>query len=242
VDEVGNVGFAQLVFDAGDTARFLREWGTIVEASPRDLTSFLIIAPPRGGQPALAHVLAMVDSDQPETILARLQPFADIAPLYDQRVFITSYANVMANGAGTDHNGQGEPVARSGLLEHITPEFAGIAEQLIQSGATYFFQIRSVGGAVADIDSDATAYANRSANFSVVAFGASPARMNAAWEELHDHFDGLYLSFETDRSIERLYDAFPPRTLERLRTLKARYDPDNVFRDNFNIAPRALVR
>jgi hypothetical protein len=148
----------------------------------------------------------------------------------------------MANGAGTDHNGQGEPVARSGLLEHITPEFAGIAEQLIQSGATYFFQIRSVGGAVADIDSDATAYANRSANFSVVAFGASAARMNAAWEELHDHFDGLYLSFETDRSIERLYDAFPPRTLERLRTLKARYDPDNVFRDNFNIAPRALVR
>jgi FAD/FMN-containing dehydrogenase len=242
VDEVGNVGFAQLVFDAGDTARFLREWGAIVEASPRDLTSFLIIAPPRGGQPALAHVLAMVDSDQPETILARLQPFADIAPLYDQRVFITSYANVMANGAGTDHNGQGEPVARSGLLDHITPEFAGIAEQLIQSGTTYFFQIRSVGGAVADIDPDATAYANRSANFSVVAFGASAARMNAAWEELHDHFDGLYLSFETDRSIERLYDAFPPRTLERLRTLKARYDPDNVFRDNFNIAPRALVR
>jgi FAD/FMN-containing dehydrogenase len=52
----------------------------------------------------------------------------------------------------------------------------------------------------------------------------------------------MYLSFETDRGIERLYDAFPPRTLQRLRELKARYDPDNVFRDNFNIAPQAVLR
>jgi hypothetical protein len=148
----------------------------------------------------------------------------------------------MANAALDDHNGRGEPLARSGLIDHITPEFAAIAERLIQSGTSYFFQIRSVGGAVADVDPDATAYANRSANFSVVAFGGSPARLNAVWEELRDHFNGLYLSFETDRSIERLFDAFPPRTLERLRELKARIDPDNVFRDNFNIAPRALVR
>jgi FAD/FMN-containing dehydrogenase len=38
---------------------------------------------------------------------------------------------------------------------------------------------------------------------------------------------------------ERLGDAFPPRTLARLRELKRRYDPTNVFRDNFNITPQA---
>jgi hypothetical protein len=57
------------------------------------------------------------------------------------------------------------------------------------------------------------------------------------WDQLREHFDGLYLSFETDPRPERLADAFPPRTLRRLRELKARYDPDNVFRDNFNITP-----
>src|SRR5690606_5936494 len=116
------------------------------------------------------------------------------------------------------------------------------AERLIRSGAVYFFQIRSVGGAVADVDPDATAYAHRSANFHVTAFGSNRARVDAEWDALHHHFTGIYLNFETDPRPERIADAFPPRTLQRLRELKARYDPDNVFRDNFNIAPGVLAR
>jgi alkanesulfonate monooxygenase SsuD/methylene tetrahydromethanopterin reductase-like flavin-dependent oxidoreductase (luciferase family) len=242
VDAVGNVGWAILVFDASDTAGFLERWGATIEATPRDLTSELIMGRPRAGQPVIAQVMAMVNAGEPETIIDRLQPLAAIAQLYDQQVVITTYDGVMANAQGTDYYGQGEPVGRSGLLEHITPGFAADAARLISSGAAYFFQIRSVGGAVADVDPDATAYGYRAANFQVDAFGASRRRLDPLWEELREHFNGLYLSFESDRGIERLYDAFPPRTLERLRELKARYDPDNVFRDNFNIAPQAVPR
>jgi hypothetical protein len=141
------------------------------------------------------------------------------------------------NVPDAQHDGQGDPVARSGLIEHITPEFAAAAGELIRSGVAYFFQIRSVGGAVADVPDDATAYAHRSANFSVVAFGASKERLDAAWADLAAHFAGLYLSFETDQSPERITEAWPPATLNRLRELKRRYDPENVFRDNFNISP-----
>ena len=38
-----------------------------------------------------------------------------------------------------------------------------------------------------------------------------------------------------------LTDAYPPETMRRLRELKSRVDPDNVFRDNFNIAPPVLA-
>ena len=189
----------------------------------------------------VAQIMAMVDSDQPDVIIDQLQPLADIAPLLDQSVIITSYASVMANAQGGDHNGQGEPVARSGLIEHITPEFAAAAARLIRSGAVYFFQIRSVGGAVSDVDPDATAYGYRSANFSITAIGANRDRVNMAWDNLYPHFDGLYISFETDLRPERLNDAFPPRTLERLRLLKSRYDPHNVFRDNFNVTPQPIT-
>jgi FAD/FMN-containing dehydrogenase len=241
VDEVGDVGWAQLAIDAGDTAGFLHRWGSAVEAAPRDLTSFLIMGRPRPRQPTVATVMAMVDSDDPDTIIDRLQPLADAGPLLDQSVTITSYAAVMANVGSAGHDGQGEPVARSGLVDHLTPGFAKAVARMLDSGAVYFFQIRSVGGAVADVPAAATAYGNRSANFSIAALGADQARLDHEWDQLHPHLNGLYLSFDTDLRAARLDDAFPPATLARLRSLKAIVDPDNVFRDNFNITPRPAV-
>jgi FAD/FMN-containing dehydrogenase len=143
----------------------------------------------------------------------------------------------MANASPEPHQGQGEPVTRSGLIRHLTPEFARSIEKLMATGIVYFFQIRSLGGAVGDVAADATAFGHRDANFSVVAFGSDRARLDEAWEDMYQHFRGVYLSFETDTRTERLGDAFPAGTLERLRALKHRYDPGNVFRDNFNIAP-----
>ena len=238
VDQVGKVGWAQMILDASDIAGLLQKWGTILENSPRDLTSFLIVSPPQHGQPALAHVMALVNSDDPQTVSSRLQPIAEIAPLYKLNTVLTPYADILAYAQGGDHNGMGEPVSRSGSIEHITPEFAGAAARLIQSGATYFFQIRSMGGAVSDVPVEATAFGSRSANFEVTAAGMSRERLNDAWDSIHHFFSGLYYAFNTDPRPERLRDAFPPKTLERLRELKARYDPENVFRDNFNIAPQ----
>lgn len=241
VDEVGQVGFAQLAFDATDTAGFLENWGATVEAAPRDLTSFLIMGASRPGQAPVAQLMTVVDSDDPDTVIDRLQPLANLAPLVQQSVQILPYAAVMANASDAPHHGQGEPQSRSGLIEHLTPEFAAAAAAMLESGDVHFFAIRSVGGAVADVAPDATAYAHRSANFSVVALGSNAERLNRVWEELYAHFTGLYLSFDTDQSAERLTDAFPEATLARLRLLKTRLDPQNTFRDNFNITAAPLV-
>lgn len=47
-----------------------------------------------------------------------------------------------------------------GPVDHITPEFAHAAEQLLGSGDTYFVQLRAVGGAVSDVAEDAKEYAS----------------------------------------------------------------------------------
>ncbi|WP_229067599.1 LLM class flavin-dependent oxidoreductase [Actinoplanes sp. DH11] len=236
-DVVGPVGFGQFVLDAEDRAGLLERWGAAMEAAPRDVTTNLILGPSRQGR-SFAQIYGVVDSAEPDTIIERFTRVAGIAPLLDQQVRVVPYSGVM-NVPDTPHDGQGEPVARSGLIDRLTPEFCAAAAELIASGAAYFFQVRSVGGAVADVPDDATAYAHRAANFSVVAFGGSKARLDAAWAELAGHFRGLYLSFETDWSPERITEAWPPATLARLRELKRRYDPGNVFRDNFNIDPRS---
>lgn len=241
VDEVGPLGFAQLVFDASDTARFLQDWGRLVQEAPRELTSFLILGARRPGQPQLAHVMAVIDRSDPDDVVAVLQPFAQLGPLVDQCVELTTYAQIMANADIGPQHGAGEPLARSALLDEITPEAAEAAARMLDAGETYFFQVRSVGGAVADVPDDATAYAHRAAAFSVVAFGAHPERFDGVWDELAAHSRGLYLSFDSSQRPERIDEAFPPATLARLQRVKARVDPDRVFRDNFAIPPEEGV-
>lgn len=242
VDPIGQVGWAQLVLDATDIPTFLMNWGSWIENAPRDTTSFMIMGQQRNSRQMYAHVLTVIDSGDPDVIVSRLQPLADVAQVLQQRIAVTTYADVMANASDHYHQGQGDPAVRSGLLNHITPEFAQAARRLIEGGGSYFFQIRSMGGAVADVPPEETAFVNRSANFSVVAFGPSRTRLNAFWEQLSPHFDGLYLSFETDTRPERLLEAFPEPALSRLRDLKAVYDPKNFFRDNFNVAEVIGVR
>ncbi|MET0735746.1 MAG: LLM class flavin-dependent oxidoreductase [Microbacterium sp.] len=235
VDEVGEVGWAQLAFQVDDVAEFLEGYGRVMEASPRDTTAFLLMGGRRPGQPQVAQFYGLVDSDDPDTIIARLQPFAELGPLVQQSVQLTTYAQVMANADLGPHQGSGEPHSRSALLAHLTPEFAQAAERMLDSGAVPFFQLRAVGGAVADVAEDATAYAHRSANFSLVALGGDPARLDRAWASIAEHTSGMYLSFDSSLRPERIGEAFPPATLSRLRAIKAEVDPEGVFRDNFAV-------
>ncbi|HEY0187353.1 MAG TPA: LLM class flavin-dependent oxidoreductase [Cellulomonas sp.] len=239
-DEVGDVGFAQLVFDASDLEDFLHRFGTLVEEAPRDLTPFLILGAPRGGQ-VVAQIMAMVDSDDPDTIISRLQPLATLGPLLQQSVRVVPYTAVV-NVPDDLHAAEGEPVTRSAMVEHVTPELAAAAARLIRSGATYFFQIRSAGGAVTDVPDDATAYPHRSAQFNLVAFSSSRRRLDAAWEPIAEHATGTYSGFETDPRPERLPEIFGERGLARLRELKRRYDPQDVFGHNHSVAERREVR
>lgn len=233
---VTSVGFGQFAFDiSADPARFLHRWGAAVEASPRDTTSFLTVGGARGGQ-LIAHTMNVVDSEDPQTILARLQPLAEPGTLLQHNAMVVPYHALVAAGPRVGHQGAGEPTARSGLLETLTEDFAAEASNLLRSGRTGFFQIRALGGATRDVPPEATAFAHRGAQFSVLAMGSARG-LDPYWDVLRPHFTGLYLSFETGRGERELQDAFPPATLGRLRELKRRYDPTNVFRDNFNIAP-----
>ena len=235
---VGKVAFAQLVFEADDTADFIERWGTAMEESDRSVTGEVILGAHQPGRPYVAQAMILVDSDDPDTVIDRLQPIAAIAPILDQSVGIATYDQII--GAFLDESGQrgrGEPRSHTGMIEHLNSQFARDAADFLASGATYFFQIRCVGGAASDVAADATAWGWRDANFGVSAMGTRASDLDAGWQRLLPHFNGLYLSFETDTSAAAVARAFPPDHLERLRELKSKWDPTGLFRDNFFIPP-----
>jgi FAD/FMN-containing dehydrogenase len=239
VHDLDEVGWAQLLLVSTDLEDALRRYGQLASTAPRDTTVFLVTGRPRQGQ-SVIQLFAIVDAPDPDVVVDRLTPYTQLGLLAQQQVVLARYRDIMAQAADVGPDGQqgrGEPVSRSAFLPALTEAFARDAAELLRGGLVYFFQLRSMGGAIADVPAEQTAFAHRTAAFQVTAMGADQDALDAAWDKLAHHFDGLYLSFDTDRRPERLRDAFPTPVLARLRQLKRRYDPDNIFRDNFNIDP-----
>jgi len=107
-------------------------------------------------------------------------------------------------------------------------------------------QLRVLGGAMARVPSDATAYAHRSSRIMVnlAAFyeGEDDRAAKEAWVKdfaaAIDQGDrAVYSNFLGDEGPERARDAYPGSTWDRLVEVKRRYDPANLFRLNQNVTP-----
>jgi FAD/FMN-containing dehydrogenase len=107
-------------------------------------------------------------------------------------------------------------------------------------------QLRVLGGAMANIPDDATAFAHRQQRFMVnlASFynGAEDKPVREAWlkdftEAMHQGNAGVYVNFLGDEGERRIREAYPGPTWERLAKIKARYDPTNFFHLNQNIPP-----
>jgi FAD/FMN-containing dehydrogenase len=122
-----------------------------------------------------------------------------------------------------------------------------IVEQVGSAGAMMSVtQIRVLGGAMARVPADATAFAHRDsrimANVAAIYDDDADRDRLAAWVddlsgELRQGDDGAYVGFLGDEGEERVRAAYPGATWDRLAEVKARYDPDNVFRLNQNVPP-----
>jgi FAD/FMN-containing dehydrogenase len=111
-------------------------------------------------------------------------------------------------------------------------------------------QLRVLGGAMARVPAEATAYAHRQrrimANVATLYQDPVEAPTHAAWvhtlaEALASKQPGAYVNFLSDEGPARVREAYPTPTWNRLAAIKQRYDPDNLFRLNQNIQPAAAA-
>jgi FAD/FMN-containing dehydrogenase len=147
-----------------------------------------------------------------------------------------------------DPNNHPTAVARTMFLDAVSTETAEtILHYLSTSDAVMrAAQIRVLGGALARVPADATAYAHRSKPIlvNVAAFyqGDGDRESRRAWvtefaRTLQPNDDSAYVGFLTDDGQDRIRAAYPGPTWDRLTSIKSIYDPTNLFRLNQNIAP-----
>ncbi len=126
---------------------------------------------------------------------------------------------------------------------------AFVLEQLRQSAAPMSVaQFRVMGGAVARVPADATAFAHRGRRMmaNVAAMFENPAEqtqhqewVDATAARLRNGHAGAYVGFMKNEGDTRVREAYPGETWTRLSRIKKRYDPGNLFRMNQNITPAA---
>ena len=223
------------------------------EAAPEELSAIanIMVAPPMPPIPEQAHgkllVMALLcwagEVEAGERAVARFRglatPFADmVRPMPYPEIY-----QFTEGGPGPDHE-----AARSLFLDAVDGATAEtIVEHLRASTAPLAVaQLRVLGGAMARVPADATAFAHRGRRI-MAALGAvwerpEEAATHQAWvtgfaAALRQGDPGVYVNFVGDEGQARVREAYPGSTWERLAAVKRRYDPANLFRRNQNIPP-----
>jgi FAD/FMN-containing dehydrogenase len=222
------------------------------EAAPEELSTIanVMTAPPLPFLPDEVHgqmlLMAMVayagDADDGERAIA---PFRALAEPIADMVRPMSYSEMYPP---EEEEYRPVAVAKTMFVDSVGLGAAETIVERIQASDAMMAatQIRVLGGAMARVPAAATAFAHRRSRImvNVAAIYANPAERpkHAAWvgdlsDELLQSDGGAYVAFLADEGEDRVRAAYPGATWDRLREIKRRYDPENVFRLNQNIPP-----
>jgi FAD/FMN-containing dehydrogenase len=221
------------------------------EAAPEELSVIANIMPaaPMPFVPAVHHgrlvIMAMlVYTGEVGAGERTIAPFRALATPLADTVGPKPYPQMYEpTGPGPD-----EEVARSLFIDSVDSRVAEtIVEHLQASSAPLAVaQLRVLGGAMARVPAEATAFAHRKRQI-MVALGAvyEHREEEAVHEDWVTSFAaalgqgdaGVYVNFLGDEGEGRVREAYPGSTWDRLAAIKGRYDPTNLFRLNQNIAP-----
>ena len=237
----------------------------ILPATPETITGFLdaakeapeelstianvMLAPPMPfipedahGKPILMGLMAYVGPvDQGDDVIA---PFRALAGSYADMVRPMRYPELYEGpeqearfASGANFFGDSlEPAAAEAILEQL-PRSTAMMKAI---------QLRVLGGGLGRVPNEATAFAHRDrglfVNVAAMYADEGEKETHDAWvnglaDSLGKDGAGGYVGFMGDEDEATIRAAYPGGTWDRLREVKRRYDPDNLFRLNHNIPP-----
>jgi FAD/FMN-containing dehydrogenase len=234
------------------TAQVIADFMAAAEAAPEELSAIAAVMPAlpmpfipterQGELIVMARVCYAGDAAAGQRALA---PFRALAEPIADMVQPMPYAGMFPPEGAEFHP---TVVAHTMFVDRVDAEVADtILEHLQASDASVrAVELRVLGGAMARVSADATAFAHRHrrvmANLAAFYDGPADRDRRQAWVDgfaaaLDQGDDSAYVNFLGDEGPERVREAYPGPTWDRLVEVKRRYDPDNLFRRNQNIPP-----
>lgn len=236
------------------TREVLRAYVDRAGAAPDELTTIgsVMLAPPASfipahlqGSPVLMLMMCYVgDLDEGQRVVAPLRSLA--TPIADL-VGPMPYPEMFALNKEAEARGLGLSI-RSTFLDRFGDEVVdAILTQINQpSSPMSMAQIRVLGGAMARVPIEATAFPHRQKPYMLTIINLSPDPTQMAehhawterfWNMVRPHGEGVYVNFLDDEGEARTREAYTASSYARLAEVKRRYDPTNLFRLNQNITP-----
>jgi hypothetical protein len=164
---------------------------------------------------------------------------------------INTFQEIPFAEIGTIQKDPVEPTAGFGsneMLDELSDELIDVivGRATDASSPIILNELRHAGGAIARLAPDSSAISHRDAQFyfqlggptpTPEALAAAKAYMPLYKEALRPYLrGGVYLNFvKGSEARERIKEAYLPETYERLLALKAKYDPENLFRYSYQL-------
>jgi hypothetical protein len=224
----------------------IRGWRDAMRTAPEELNSTLMVMPPMGDVPANTSIIVCYAGRDEAAATSAIAPLLRVAGVSDSTIAPMPYRGLLTEPEAPPPDMPISVIPHNAFAPRLTDQVIS-ALDAAQATINGVLMLRYLAGAFNRVPAASTAFAHRDAEALLISAAFVPvdapaeviAPIEDAWSTLAPLTSGTYGNFSYspgERTTEAMY---PPATLARLRSIKQKYDPTNLFHHNHNVTPAA---
>lgn len=223
------------IFDRASATEVLAGWRDYMRRAPLELTTSLVASPKFGDQPAGLMILTCYAGIDSKAADEAIKPLKELPGFLSHDFATRKYSEILED-AHTDFGDM-----RGYINSTFIKELSDKNIDVLLSDDSRILMIRGLGGKMSQIDPEESAFGFRDNEVMVVSpsfvlKNASSSELDEVkrkWKPFKEIGRGMYVNFLSDD--EEISEIYPPKILKKLKIVKQKFDPENIFNQNYNI-------
>jgi hypothetical protein len=253
-----DVAFAATFYPLEEAGDVMRRWRDYADQAPNEVTTVCVTVtfPANPELPEAIHdrpviIVGGVHAGDVDEGLAEMQPLRELGTVLFDMSGPTPFVGVQTGFDPLFPRGEQRAYWKSQYVDELSDAAIDVITQRAKTRPAPLTMVNTfrMGGAIADVDEEATAFSERKPEYMVSIDGIWTDAANdtecvtwsrSTWDEVSEFGTGaVYLNFTglADEAPSAGVESAFGRNLSRLAEIKRIYDPENVFDLNNNIKP-----